>query len=156
MAEPTLTFREYDPENGSLLGNISVLNFGRITAGTSSRVKVIDVAFSDVTAVDNIKLGLISNGNITVNPSPSGVSGDTAANGQFGIEQSSAFNASKASVPLTRHFKGLSDGTSGSTNNVEITKRSSTITNYIYVDVEIGSTNTTAGNGAYKIFFDYS
>lgn len=145
---PTITVREYNPVSGSLLGNVSILDFGRITAGSHSRVKVIDISFDELSNVGNIKLGLISSGGITV------ISG---AVGHFGFGQSSDFSSTLSSVSLTDHFAGLNTtGTSSDTNNKSVSTRSSTLSNFIYLDIEIGSTNLEAGNGAYKIFFDYS
>jgi len=154
-----ITIREYSPESGALLSNISTLNFGKVASGTHSRVKVIDIAFGDATSIGNLKLGIIANGNITVNPAPSSQYSDgSTANGHFGIESTLSFDASKAATSLTRHFPGI-NGTATSTNdnNVSIEMRSSTISYYIYLDIEVSSTDsTTAGNGSYKIFFDYA
>lgn len=155
---PNITIREYHPESGALLGNVSVLDFGKITAGSHSRPKVIDVVFDGVSSVGNIKVGIVSNGSIIVNEDPTGVNSDgSSSNGHFGIESSSSFSGSKAASPLTRHFSGLnSEYSADSTYNVSVGNRSDTISNYIYLDIEIGSGNILAGNGAYKIFFDYS
>ena len=155
---PSLTIREFNPDSGALLGNVSTLNFGRITAGTSSRVKVIDIAFNDVTLVGNIKIGLISAAGLTVNTNPLDIAADgSASNGQFGIESSSDFDATKAASSLQRHFAGLNTTvTAADSNNVSVGNRSNTISDYIYLDVEIGSSSVNAGNGAYKAFFDYS
>lgn len=155
---PNLTVREYNPESGALLGNVSVLNFGKITAGTHSRVKVIDIAFTEVTYVGNIKLGIISSGGLTINASPSDITADgSAGNGHFGIEHTSDFSENKASSSLLRHFAGINATvTAGNTNNVLIGNRTNTISEYIYLDIEIGSSSLDAGNGAYKIFFDYN
>ena len=155
---PNITIREYNPDSGVLLGNITTLSFGRITAGTTSRVKVIDIAFSDITNVGNIKLGLISSGGLTVNANPDYYYEDgSSGNGHFGIETSSVFDATKTSSSLTRHFSGLNATvTSDNDNNVTIPSRTSSISNYIYLDVEVSATSTGAGNGAYKIFFDYN
>jgi len=145
---PSITIREYHPESGALLGNISILDFGKITSGTHSRVKVMDIAFEDLSSVGNIKLGIISNGGISV------TSGDE---GHFGEVNSPDFSSSVASAPLTTHFPGINTtGASGDVNNVAVGNRSSTISNYIYLDIEVGSTNLEKGNGAYKVFFDYS
>jgi len=154
----SITVREYHPESGALLGNISTLNFGKITSGTTSRVKVMDIAFEDVGVVGNIKLGLISSGGLTVNTSPQDILPDgSASNGEFGIESSSDFDREKASQPLSRHFAGLNTkATAASTKNVTVGNRNSTLSNYIYLDIEIGASNTSAVNGAYKVFFDYS
>ena len=155
---PSITVREYNPESGSLLGNVSTLNFGRVTSGTKSSVKVIDIAFTEVTNVGNLKLGLISSGGLTVNSNPTDIAPDgSASNGHFGIETTAAFDSAKASGPLSRHFAGLNGSvTSGNTNNVSVPTRATNISNYIYLDIEVDSSTTGAGNGAYKIFFDYS
>lgn len=155
---PSLTIREYNPETGALLGNISTLNFGRLAAGTTSAVKVIDVAFTEVSNVGNIKLGLISSAGLTVNSDPVDIESDgSASNGHFGIESSASFDSSKSAVPLARHFPGLNTTSEASnSNNVSVGNRTSTISNYIYLDIEIGGTSIGAGNGAYKVFFDYS
>jgi len=155
---PVITVREYNPSNGALLGNISTLNYGRIVAGTHSRVKVLDVAFSEVSDVGNIKLGLISNAGITVNSNPEDLAADgSAANGHFGIESSSNFDSTKAASALTRHFAGVNGSvTAADANNVSVANRTETISDYVYLDVELSSAFVSAGNGAYKIFFDYS
>lgn len=153
-----ITIREYHPESGALLGNVSVLDFGKITAGTTSQVKVIDIAFSEVSYVGNIKLGIISNGGINVNPEPSDFAEDgTTGSGYFGIETSSSFISSKTVNPLSRHFAGINtNGSSENTYNVLVGNKNNTTSNYIYLDIEVGSNNVSEGNGAYKIFFDYS
>ena len=155
---PSITIREYNPSSGALLGNISTLNWGRITSGTHSVIKVIDIAFTGITNAGNIKLGLISAGGLTINSSPTDVASDgSAGNGQFGIESTSEFDSARASEPLSRHFAGLnSDATAGNSNNVSIGNRSSTISDYIYIDIEIDAASTGGINGAYKVFFDYS
>lgn len=155
----TITIREYNPQSGALFNNISTLNFGKVASGTHSRVKVIDILFGDSTSVGNLKLGIIANGNIVVNANPSAQASDgTSSNGHFGIESTMGFDASKASSPLTRHFAGLNGTiTSTDSNNVSINMRSGTVSYYIYLDIEVSSTDaTTAGNGSYKIFFDYA
>jgi hypothetical protein len=145
---PSITVREYHSESGALLGNVSVLDFGRITGGTHSRVKVVDVAFEDLSSVGNIKLGIVANGGVTV---------ATGSEGHFGVTSSPDFSASVASSPLTSHFEGLNTtGTASDENNEDIGNRSSTVSDYVYLDIEIGSSTVNSGNGAYKVFFDYS
>lgn len=145
---PSLTVREYHPETGTLLNNISVLDFGKVTAGSHSRVKVIDIAFQEITQVSNIKIGIIASGGITVN---------NAGIGHFGITSSQDFNASLTASPLSSHFLGANTtGTSADLNNISIGNRNGTLSNYIYLDIELGTTNVTGGNGAYKLFFDYA
>lgn len=155
---PNICVREYNPESGALLGNITTLKFGRVSSGTHTRVKVIDVAFNGASSIGNLKIGLVSNAGITVNADPQGVSSDgSSSNGNFGIEDTSSFNSSKASEPLMRHFAGQ-NGTavSSNSNNVSLGMRSSTISNYLYLDIKVGSTLAGAGNGSYKLFFNYS
>ena len=158
MASVQITVREWHPESGALLGNVSTLAFGKITAGSHSRVKVLDAVFDGVSSVGNIKVGLVSNAGLVVNEDPTGIGSDgSSANGHFGIESSSTFDSSKATSPLTRHFAGTNaDSSADSEYNVLIGNKSDTISDYIYLDIEIGSGNILAGNGAYKIFFDYS
>lgn len=155
---PSITVREYNPDSGALLGNISTLNFGRITAGTTSRVKVLDIAFTEVTNVGNIKLGLISSGGLTVNVNPDYYYDDgSSGNGHFGVQSSSVFDATITANPLTRHFSGINASiTAADANNVSIPSRSATLSNYIYLDIQVDSSSTGAGTGAYKIFFDYN
>lgn len=155
---PNITVREYNPDSGALLGNISTMAFGRITAGTTSAVKVIDIAFTGVTDVGNIKLGLISSGGLTVNTNPTDIAADgSAGNGQFGIESTSEFDSAKASESLNRHFAGLNSGASaGNSNNVSVGNRSATISDYIYLDIQIDAATEGGINGSYKLYFDYS
>jgi hypothetical protein len=154
----TVTIREYNPSSGALLGNISVLGFGRIAAGTKSGVKVLDLAFTDVTNVGNLKLGLISSGGLTVCPSPTDIAADgSSSSGHFGIEYTSIFDSSKAAGPLSRHFAGLNASiTAGDSMNVSIPTRATNLSDYIYLDLEIDSSSLGSNQGSYKIFFDYS
>ena len=155
---PSITIRQYNPDSGALLGNTSVLSFGRITAGTVSEVIVIDIAFSEVTDVSNIKLGIISSGGLAINANPTDITADgSAGNGRFGIQSSSVFDSSIAANPLSRFFAGLnSTVTAGDANNVSIPNRSSTLSSYIYLSIQVDASTTGAGSGAYKVFFDYS
>jgi len=154
----TITIREYHPESGALLGNISVLNFGRITSGTTSRVKVIDIAFEEVTNVGNIKLGVISSGGLTVNSNPTDLAADgSSANGYFGVESSLVFDSAKAGQQLARHFAGVNATiTAADSSNVSIANRNSTTSAYIYLDIEANTESLNATNGAFKVFFDFS
>jgi hypothetical protein len=155
---PSITVRQYNSQSGALLSNISTINFGRITAGTTSRVAVIDIAFSGITEVANIKVGLISSGGLIVNTNPSDINPDgSSSSGYFGIESTAVFDSDKASQPLTRHFAGLNPSASSSSQyNVSVSNRSDTISYFLYLDVEIGDSDLDAGNGAYKLFFDYA
>lgn len=155
---PKITYRKYHPESGALLNNFSTSSFGKIKPGTHSGVQVFDIAFSEVSSVSNIKIGLISNANLPVNPNPDSQSSDgTTSNGHFGIENTSTFDSSKCSSPLLRHFAGLNTTIlSSDPNNVSIEKRSEFVSNFIYIDVELSSNNAKDGNIAYKVFFDYS
>lgn len=155
---PNIIVREYNPESGALLGNITTLKFGKVIAGSHSRVKVIDIAFEGVRAVSNIRLGIISNSGIAVNVDPQDRLPDgTTSNGNFGIEHSMFFDSSKTKNPLLRHFAGL-NGTASSSddNNAFVGNRNDNISNYIYLDVRLSAGSTGKSNGAYKIFFDYS
>ena len=157
MSTPSITVKEFSPETGSLLSNVSTLGFGKITKGTHSLVKVISLAFGNATSVGNLKLGLIADAGITANSGfQTRYSDGSVDTGHFGIESSSAFDASTASAPLSRHFGGINDTvTSSNLNNVSVGMNSDTVSYYIYLDVETG-TSIGSGTGAYKIFFDYS
>jgi len=146
----SITIREYHPVSGALLGNMSIMDFGKLTAGTHGRVKVIDIAFDEVTNVGNLKIGLISTGGITP------FSGGT---GHFGIISSASFDSTLASQAIAppNYFLGVNTtNTASDVNNVAIPMRTSTISNYIYLDIEIGSTNLAAGNGSFKLFYDWN
>lgn len=153
-----MTIREYHPETGALLGNVTNLDFGGISRGTHSRVRVFDIAFDGVANVGNVKLGIISNGGLVVNNDPQGIEADgTSQNGRFGISTSMEFNSSLSSEPLPRHFSGLNSSlTAEDSNNVSIPMRGTHVTNYIYLDIETGSGSLSDGNGSYKIFYDFS
>jgi hypothetical protein len=160
---PSITVREYNPESGALLGNISVINYGKIAAGMHSRVKVLDIAFEGVTSVGNIKLGIVSNGGLIVNTNPTDIqpSGSdgagSAGNGYFGIQSGPVFDSTIPAGHLERHFAGVNTSiTASDPNNVSVGNRSDTISNYIYIDVEISESIAQTINGAYKVFFDYS
>ena len=153
----TVTTREYNPTTGSLIGNITSFSFGRVPVGTTSRVKVVDFAFTGVTSVSNVKLGLVSSGTTNVNPSPDDIQEDgSAGNGYFGIEHSTTFDSSKTSGSLSRHFAGLNtSGTSADPKNVTIGTRDDVLSQYVYLDIELSANDTGEKSGVYKVFFDF-
>jgi hypothetical protein len=157
MSTPAITITELNPDTGSVLNNVSALSFGRVTKGTHSRVKVFTITFSNVTKAGNLKIGLIVDAGIIVNPQVGTLYSDGSTNtGNFGIMSSVTFTSSMASSPLSRHFAGVNgDSMAGNSNNVSIGMNSDTTSYYIYLDVAAGS-GVGAGNGAYKIFFDYA
>lgn len=143
---PKFTIREYHPVSGALLGNTPIIDFGKISAGTRGRVKVIDIVFNEVSNVGNLKIGIVSTGGVTVT---------NGSVGHFGITDSSSFDPSIAAGAISSHFLGVNTtDTASDPNNVSIGMKSATISNYIYLDVEVGSTNLSAGNGAFKIYCD--
>jgi hypothetical protein len=152
---PTIVTREYNPSTGALIGNISQLNFGRIPVGAHSSIKAIDFAFSGVSSVSDVKLGLMSSGGVTPNDSPTGLTADgSASNGRFGVEHSTSFTAK---TTLTRHFAGINTSNNASDpNNVEIGTRDDTTSQFTYLNIELGSENTGDGAGNYKVFFDFT
>jgi hypothetical protein len=154
---PSVTIREYNPTTGALIGNISALSFGRVPVGTTSPIKVIDFAFTGVSSVQNVKLGIASSGTLTVNNEPVGVTSDgSSSNGLFGIEHSSSFNQTIAEGPLTRHFQGVnSTNLAGDSNNVEIGRRNATTSQFVYLDIELGVGNIGSDGGTYRVFFDF-
>ena len=155
---PVITIREYNSQSGALLGNVSVLSYGRIAAGTRSSVKCLDIAFTDVTNIGNLKLGLISSGGLMVNSAPTDIAADgSSLSGHFGIEYTQTFDSSKAAGPLSRHFAGLNASiTAADSMNVSIPTRATNLSDYIYLDLEIDSSSLGALAGSYKIFFDFS
>ena len=154
---PSVTIREYNPTTGALIGNISALSFGRVSAGTTSPVKVIDFAFTGVTSVQNVKLGITSSGDLIVNEAPTGIGLDgSSENGLFGIEHGISFNPITAEGPLVRHFQGENQtGLGGDAANVLIGSRNSTTSQFVYLDIELGSNDLGTAGGTYKIFFDF-
>ena len=154
---PTLTCREYNPATGSFIGNVTSLSFGKTSAGSHTPVKVVDFAFTGVSTVLNVKIALLDAGGLTVNDSPQDVGTDgSSANGGFGIMHSTSFDLATAGGPLTRHFAGLSADGAGDSNNVEIGTKSDTVTQFAYLDVEIGASDLGQGSALLKVYFDFT
>ena len=157
---PSITVRQYNPDSGSLLGNVSTISFGKITAGTMSKIVCLDVAFSGITEVSNIKLGLTSSGglNVSSNASDTSTNDDgSVSRGYFGIESTASFDSSKSSSPLVKFFKGINATvTASDVNNVSVPSRSQTLSNYIYLSIQPDAASIGASSGAWKLFFDYS
>ena len=149
---PTVVTREYNPSTGALIGNISQLDFGRVPFGATSSIKVIDFAFSGLDVVSSIKIGVTSSGGLVVNSSAQGITSDgSSSNGKFGIEHSSSFTAKTS---LSRHFSGLNSSSSaGDSNNVTISTRNATTSQFVYLDIE--NDTTLLGSGVYRIFIDF-
>jgi len=154
---PSLTTREYNTTTGAFVGNISSLSFGRITVGTHSPVKVIDFAFTGVTSISNVKLGVLSSGGVVVNDNPQGISADgSASNGNFGVMHTTAFNIAIAQGPLTRHFAGLNVSlTASDPKNVIVGERTDTESQFVYLDMQLGANDRGVAAGLYKVFFDF-
>ena len=134
--------REYNPTTGAFINNISSLSFGRIVAGSHSPVKVLDFTFTGVEVVTDIKLGVVTTGGIDVT--------------QFGYNSSAAFDLSLATGPCPNHFTTLNSGTSSSSpanSTVSIANRDDTTSNFVYLDISLGSGDLGSGAGSYKIYF---
>jgi len=153
---PAVTTREYSPSTGALIGNISSLNFGKLVVGTHTSVKVLDFAFTGITSVSNIKVG-ITGSTLDVNSDPDTPALDgSTSNGRFGIMHTDAFDSVLASGTLSRHFPGKNlTGLSSDSNNVEIGNKSSTISQFVYLDAELGANDFGVASGVYRVFFDF-
>lgn len=153
---PSITTREYNPTTGALIGNVSSLNFGKLVVGTHSPVKVFDFAFTGVVGVANIRLGITSS-TLDVNPSPEDIADDgSSSNGRFGVMHTDAFDTTLASGALGRHFAGKnSSGLASDEKNVSIGNRDATLSQFVYLDVELGSNDLGVASGVYRIFFDF-
>ena len=151
----TITFREYNPATGEFLGNISALQFGKIPSGAHSRIKLIDIAFTGVEEVSNVKIGLINDGGLGANPSPTGINSDgSAANGKLGILHTPEINTQIASID--RHFAGVNTSlTANDDKNVLVGTRNPNASQFIYLDIEAPSNNSGNGGLMYKVFFDF-
>jgi hypothetical protein len=160
MITPEIIVREYNPETGVLIGNVSSFTFGKVIRGAHTRVKVIDIAFLGASNVSNLHLGLVGDAGITASsPNLNGITNNdgSVSNGFFGITTTTQFDSSISSSPLLWHFPGLNaNGLADNANNVSIGTRAANISNYIYLDIEVGSANTGLSNGAYQIFFDFT
>jgi hypothetical protein len=152
----TVTFREYS-QLGEFIGNISALHFGRIPAGAHSRVKIIDIAFTGVEEVSNVKLGLTNDGGLQANPSPTELQSDgSASNGKFGIRHTEGFSTQIAPGPLGRHFAGVNSSLEASDDkNILVGTRNHNTSQFIYLDIEAPSNNNGTGGLMYKVFFDF-
>ena len=152
----SITTREYNPTTGALIGNVSSLNFGKIAAGSHTAVKVVDFAFTGLTQVSNIKIGILSS-TLEVNEDPTDVQSDgTSGNGAFGLMHTDTFSKTLATSTLSRHISGLNlTGLSTDECNVSVGSRSSTISQFVYLDIELSGNNLGTFAGTYKIFFDF-
>ena len=152
-----MTTREYNPTTGALVGGVSSVNFGKIAAGAHTLVKVFDFAFSGVASVSNLKIGITSS-TLEVNTTPVDITADqSSSNGKFGVVHTDTFDVAIASGNLGRHFAGKNTtGLSTSTNNVLIGNRSDTVSQFVYLNIELGANDLGIGSGAYKVFFDFT
>ena len=135
---------------------MSSLNFGKVIAGSHTSVKVLDFAFSGVSLVSNVKLGIMSS-TLDVNDSPQDVQDDgSASNGRFGIMHTDAFDKSIAGGNVGRHFAGRNEsGLAVDPNNVLIGTKSATVSQFVYLDIELGGNDLGTSSGTYKVFFDF-
>ena len=154
MSIPSIVVREYNPSNGAFIGNVSALTFGNVPVGTHSPVKVIDLAFVGVALVSNLRLALLGAGGIKVTDSPGSAGSDgSTSGGYFGVESSPSFIAKQT---CTRHFRNSYEEEANPTNAVAIGLRdANTVSNYIYLDVQLGDSNIGDLGGGYRVLFDY-
>jgi len=155
---PNLIIREYNPANGAFIGNVSAISLGRIAAGSHSPVRVFDIAFTGVTSVSNLKIGLLTSGNMTVNDGAVDIAVDgSSSNGHFGIMHSDTFKREYAQREVGwRHFAAANtDGSVTSDANIEVGTRDATTSQFIYLDVEAAGNTTGLGTALYKVFFDF-
>lgn len=152
---PTITFREYNPRTGAFIGNVSSLSFGNMAAGSHSATKVVDIAFTDVVSVDNVKIGVVNDGGITMADDSGDINADgSATNGRIGIEHTTAFVADKT---VARHFAGVNtNGAANNEYNVEVGTRNETTSQFVYLDIQPGTNSEGSGSIVYKVFFDFS
>jgi len=147
--------REYNATTGAFIGNLTSLSFGNTPVGTHSPVKVIDLAFTGVSMVSNVKIAILSTG-LTIADVPSNTinSDGTTASGYFGIAHSSNFISNNV---ISTHFRKVYNSKSIPTNEVSIGTRdsASVISQYIYLDIQLSNANLGAQGGSYRIFFDY-
>ena len=153
---PSVTTREFNPTTGALTGNISSLNFGKVLAGSHTAVKVIDFAFTGVTNVSNIKLGIVSS-TLDVNNTPADIQRDgSSSNGRFGAMHTESFDKSLSLATLGRHIAGLNTtGLSSHHYNLLVGNKSNTVSQFVYLDIEIGANDLGVASGCYKVFFDF-
>lgn len=152
----SITTREYNPTTGTLMGNVSSLNFGKIATGSHSTVKVVDFAFTGVSLVSNIKIGIMDS-TLDVNDGALDVQSDgTSSNGRYGIMHTNAFNKSLARSALGRHFAGINESMeSTDQKNVLVGNKTATTSQFVYLDMELGANDFGVASVTFKIFFDY-
>ena len=143
----TVITREYNPTTGRLIGTIGDLAFGHVPIGRVSPVKVIDLAVSSVDSISNVRLQITTSDSVTVNDSPSDIGSDgSAGNGNFGIEHETDFIPRNT---LTRFFAGES-------TPVTVGTRSSTVSQYVHLNVKMNAPSVGAGSATYQWIFDIS
>jgi hypothetical protein len=157
---PSIVTREYNPTNGAFIGNVSSLSFGSVPVGTHSPVKVIDLAFVGVASVSNIRLGLLNSGQLKVTDAPCDApnSDGSCSNGYFGIMHTNSFDQSVAQGGCLTHFRDAYASGVTPDNSVSIGLRDTDgkISQYIYLDIQLGDSDVGFGGGTYRVFFDYA
>ena len=143
----TVVTREYNPSTGRVIGNISELKFGHVPMGKASAVKVIDLFVDGVDSLSNVRLQITSSDTVPVNDSPIDVASDgSSANGNIGIEHASDFVPRRS---LSRFFAGESAP-------VTVGTRSSTVSQYVFLNVKMNVTSAGDGKISYQWIFDVS
>jgi hypothetical protein len=163
MPNPSVVVREYNSQTGAFVGNVTALNFGNVPVGSHSAVKVIDLAFLNVSSVSNLRIALLSTGNLIATDSPSPLVDcnpvtHAAPDGYFGIESSPSFFVNPGCI---WHFRDVYDSTPApgeQTNAVSVGMRDegNVISDYVYLDVHLKNSDLGAQGGGYRIFFDFT
>ncbi len=143
----TPILREYNPNTGSLLGNVSNIDFGNISIGQFGWIRVFDIYVPGVSDISNVTLSITSSAPIPVNDAPIDIGPDgSAGNGNFGIEISTDFLPKSS---LVRFFAGLS-------LPVTVGSRGGNVSKYIYLNTKMAVSSAISGTVSYQIAFDYS
>ena len=140
-------WREYNPSTGVLLGTVANFDFGNVTIGEFSPVRVFDIVVPEASQIANVQLEITASPYIEVNPGPVDVGPDgSSANGNFGIETSDKFISKNT---LVRFFAGLY-------LPVTVGTRGGNVSKFIYLNSKMLTDSTIAGTATYKVLFDYS
>lgn len=139
--------REYNPTTGRLTATVGSLAFGRVPIGRVSPVKVVDLVVRGVDSISNVRLQITSSENVPVNDSPTDIGADgSSGNGNFGIEHEVDFIPRNT---LTRFFPGEEAP-------VTVGTRSSTVSQFVHLNVKMNASSVGTGSALYQWIFDIS
>lgn len=144
--KPTVTVREYSVTTGEFIRSGALFDFGHILSGDTCGVKLFDFVIIGVSDIQDFTISLIDSEGLEVSHPEATVVDNVSDSGNFGIETSATF---VIKAYLSSFFSGLNAP-------ISVPMRSSSISNFVYLNMSPGTFKKSTGRIRYNIEFSFN